>query len=372
MKVNFVDLGAQYNNIKNDVLKDIDQALTTGAFMGSENFEKKFAEYHGSKYCVGVGSGTDALLLSLLALGIGPGDAVIVPANTYIATAFAVSHTGADPVFVDVNPDTYTMDVKYIDDIVVDDIIGPRIKAIIPVHLYGQPAHMDGVIGFAEEMNWYIVEDCAQSIGAVYKGKKTGTFGTVGCYSFYPAKNLGGLGQGGAIITDDEEIAETVRELGNIGRARGSWFDYKYIGYNSRLDAINARFLERGLREIDNWNDNRRIAAYWYEKNLENVKEVVTPPSAEDGTYPVFHLYELKTESKEIRDDLKAFLTEKGVATSLHYPKPCHLQDMYTYEEVWLPISERLSDTLLSLPMHPNLKEVEVKYVCDCIKEFFG
>lgn len=367
MKVNFVNLGAQYEDIKQEVLKDVEEALTKGAFMGCEEFEKKFAEYHGLKYCVGVGSGTDALLLSLLALGIGPGDEVIVPANTYIATAFAVSHTGAIPVFVDPDPNTYTMSLYNL-----EKVITSKTKAIIPVHLYGYPADMKDIIAFALSYDLYVIEDCAQSIGAVYKGQKTGTFGHIGCYSFYPAKNLGGLGQGGAIVTDDNELAEIVRELGNVGRSRGSWFDYSYVGYNSRLDAINAKFLIRGLEKIDDWNGKRREAACWYSTQLKDVPNVRIPTMSNEGTYPVFHLYELKLEDKKTRDVLKDFLGKKEIAVSMHYPKPCHRQVVYENLHAHCPISDELADTLLSLPMHPNLTEEEVEYVCSSIKEFFN
>jgi dTDP-4-amino-4,6-dideoxygalactose transaminase len=371
MKINFVDLPGQYRDIKSFVMGDIEKAIDTGSFMGSEDFEQKFADYHGSKYCVGVGSGTDALWLSLLALGIGPGDRVIVPANTYIATAFAVSHTGAEPLFVDVNPKTYTMHIRYMDDIVIDDLIGPRVKAIIPVHLYGQPAHMYGIKEFADASNMHIIEDCAQSAGASFGFGKTGTIGTAGCYSFYPAKNLGGLGQGGAIITDDEGLAQTVRELGNVGRSTGSWFDYSHIGFNSRLDALNAKFLSHCLDHLDEWNARRVEAALYYQVGLEDLEEVVTPTLPTESSKPVFHVYALKCKDKETRDSLRGYLTEKGIPTGLHYPKPCHLQDMYFDEDNWLPISERLSDTLISLPMHPNLTPEEIKYICDHIKGFY-
>ena len=367
MKINFVDLPGQYRSIKQDVLQDVEKALDTGGFMGSEEFEEKFAAYHELKYCVGVGSGTDALLLSLLALGIGPGDEVIVPANTYIATAFAVSHTGAKPVFVDPDPYTYTMGIEGLQDAVTD-----RTAAIIPVHLYGYPADMHAVMAVADTYNLKVVEDCAQSAGAIFNNRNTGTFGDIGCYSFYPAKNLGGLGQGGAIVTNDEDRARVVRELGNVGRSSGSWFDYDHVGFNSRLDALNAKFLSHCLDKLDSWNDHRREAAYWYGQNLSSVEEVFTPASAYNGTYPVYHLYELRCEDKDTRDSLKGFLNDKGIPTGLHYPKPCHLQSMYLDSEAQCPISEKLSDTLLSLPMHPKLTEGEVKYVCDNIKEFFG
>lgn len=364
MKVNFVDLPAQYRFLKANVIQDFADTIFKGNFIGSEEFEKEFADYHDINHCVGVGSGTDALLLALLALGIGPGDEVIVPANTYIATAFAVSHTGATPVFVDPDPDTYVM--------ATDNLVGvltANTKAIIPVHLYGQPVNMPQIMLFADAYNLKVIEDCAQSAGADIDGNKTGTFGHAGCYSFYPAKNLGGMGQGGAVVTQIPEVAVAVRELGNVGRKDGSWFDYIHTGYNSRLDGVNARFLSRCLTELDIWNNFRRLAALSYEENLATVEEVTTPP---DVFAPVYHLYELKCADKVTRDNLKSFLSAREIGCSLHYPIPCHKQPVYEYLNASCPVSEELSDTLLSLPMHPNLKEEEIKFVCDSIKEFYN
>lgn len=367
MRVNLVDLPRQYKDIKELVIEDISDALDKGSFIGSESFEKKFAEYHGSSYCVGVGSGTDALWLSLLSLGIGSGDEVIVPANTYIATAFAVSHTGAKPVFIDPDPVTYTINGNSIENVITSNT-----KAIIPVHLYGYPADMSSVLSVANHYGLYVIEDCAQAAGAVYKGKKTGSFGDVGCYSFYPAKNLGGLGQGGAVITDNYELSETVRELGNVGRSRGSWFDYSYVGMNSRLDYINSKFLERCLVNLDSWNAKRSTASLWYGDGLREIDGLSLPVGAANGTNPVFHLYEVKLNDKETRDRLKLFLESMEISTGLHYPKPCHRQCMYKDYYYSCYISDNLSDTLISLPIHPSITNEEVNYVCYAIKEFFS
>jgi dTDP-4-amino-4,6-dideoxygalactose transaminase len=367
MKINFVDLEKQYENLDVTPLIDL---IKHGQFVGGkalEEFEDSFAKYCGTKYAVGVGSGTDALWLSLKALGIGVGDEVIVPANTYIATAFAVSHTGAKPVFVDPNPETYTIDAESI-----EDAITTKTRAIIPVHLYGYPADMDGIMGLAETYELFIVEDCAQSAGAIYKGKRTGSFDAVGCYSFYPTKNLGGLGQGGAVVTNEEFIADYVREMGNVGRSSGSWFDYSHVGFNSRLDTINAKFLSYGLATLDYWNNHRVKVANWYYQQLKDVANVKTPLMKTDEIKPVFHLYELKCEDKITRDLLKDFLNKNNISTSLHYPKPCHQQIMYKNFYSICPISDNLSDTLLSLPMHPTLLEEEVTFICDIIKEFFN
>jgi len=366
MKVNFVELSKQYANIKDDVLRDLDEIISTGAFLGSQEFEEKFAAFHGRNFCVGVGSGTDALWLSLVALGIGPGDEVLVPANTYIATAFAVSHAGATPVFVDPDPETYVMTT---DSLL--EALTPKTKAIVPVHLYGQPANMIELLHFAERHSIFVVEDCAQSAGASYMDKKTGAWGDVGCYSFYPTKNLGGLGQGGAVVTDNEDLAVAVRELGNVGRAEGSWFDYAHKGFNSRLDAVNSVFLSRCLDKLEDWNKARAFAATMYSDALVDV-DVITPPLPNAIMNPVYHLYELKCSSESIRDGLKDFLSEKEIGCGLHYPVPCHRQEVYSLEFRECPISDELSKTLLSLPMHPLLRPVDVEFVCRSIKEFFN
>jgi dTDP-4-amino-4,6-dideoxygalactose transaminase len=302
----------------------------------------------------------------LLALGIGPGDEVIVPANTYIATAFAVSHTGAKPVFVDPNPYTYVIDTDSLTNAITN-----KTKAIMPVHLYGQPVDMEEMMLFAKQHNLFVIEDCAQSAGASFLDKKTGAWGDVGCFSFYPTKNLGGIGQGGAIITDNEQIADTVRELGNVGRAKNSWFDYIHKGFNSRLDAINASFLSKCLTMLDQWNDIRINSAAEYEENLDGV-DIIKPPMPTETTSPVFHLYEIKCKDMEIRDNLKTYLTKQEIGTGLHYPVPCHRQPVYSDNIYNCPISNSLSDTLLSLPMHPMLTYKEIKYVCEKIKEFFN
>lgn len=365
MEVKFVDLGKQYAGLN---YQDLMRIIREGQFMGSTSFEERFANYHGKKFCVGVGSGTDALLLSLLALGIGPGDKVIVPANTYIATAFAVSHTGAEPVFCDVDPYGYTMTYETLSKIDLTDV-----KAIIPVHLYGQPVHMEDIADFVFDNGLMVIEDCAQAAGAEVFGKKVGAHGIAGCFSFYPTKNLGGLAQGGAVITDDVEIATTVRELGNVGRTEGDWFSYSHVGYNSRLDAINAKFMEINLRYLDMWNNKRIAAAKQYEEELADLDEVMTPAGpVKDVVKPVYHLYELKLDSKRTRTWLKKYLEKNGIQTGLHYPVPCHQQPMYKGLKSDCPVAEDLSNTLLSLPMHPQITSEEVSYVCKHIKEWFA
>lgn len=366
MEVKLVDLGKQYAGRN---YMDLMSVIRTGQFIGSGDFEERFANYHGSKYCVGVGSGTDALILSLLALGIGQGDKVIVPANTFIASAFAVSHVGAEPVFCDVDPHGYIITAQTLSKIEMTD----DIKAIMPVHLYGLPCNMKEIIPFAEEHGLRVIEDCAQATGAEVFGKKVGTYGDVGCFSFYPTKNLGGLGQGGAIITDSENISTMIRELGNVGRFTGEHDRYKYIGYNSRLDAINAKFMEINLRFLDQWNDKRIESAMQYERELEELPDAFTAaPPIKGVVKPVYHLYELKLDCKRTRTWLMKHLNKKGIQARPHNSIPCHKQDMYKYLKAKCPNTEHLADTLLSLPMHPFLTEEEVTYVCDTIKEWFA
>jgi dTDP-4-amino-4,6-dideoxygalactose transaminase len=367
MKVNFLDLKKQYAYIMPTILDSIATVFNTSSYVGGkllEQFEKEFAEFHKVKYCVGVGSGTDALWLTLLSYGIGKGDEVIVPANTYIATAFAVSHTGAKVVFVDADPFTYNMDINQLPGLITD-----KTKAIIPVHLYGNPCDVDRIKAIVGSRGIKIIEDCAQSCGARLRSALTGSLGDVGCFSFYPAKNLGGLGQGGAVITDDAAVVKMVRELGNVGRAEGSWFDYDYVGFNSRLDTINAAFLSAGLKELPKWNFRRNQVASAYNSNLRRWDYFKVPHETDDDLH-IYHLYELKCNNKKDRDGLKEFLAQNEIGTGLHYPIPCHLQKPYVGHGRF-PVAENLANTLISLPMHPNLNEEEILYVATKVIEFF-
>ena len=363
MNVKQVDLQKQYGGNNYMFLQNL---IKSGSFVGCGGFEKKFAEYHGVKHCIGVGSGTDALWLSLLSLGIGPGDEVIVPANTFIATPFAVSHVGATPVFCDVNPWGYVMTAMDVEAVLTD-----KTKAVMPVHMYGQPVHVDSLKG----LGLHIIEDCAQAAGAEILGQKVGTHGDTGCFSFYPTKNLGGLGQGGAVITNDDKVAKTIRELGNVGRSEGSWDDYSWVGFNSRLDTLNAQFLEVNLRYLDQWNNKRIAIANQYEEELSPLEEVFTPPAPVgqgETVKPVYHLYEIKLDSKRIRTYLMKHLNKNGIEARLHNSVPCHKQPMYKGLKARCPNVDELAKTLLSLPMHPYLTQEEVTYVCDTIKAWFA
>ena len=324
-------------------------------------FEAAFAEYCSSKYCVGVGNGLDALMLALKALGIKAGDEVIVPSNTYIATALAVTYTGATPVFVE--PDIRTYDI---DPAKIEEKITSRTRAIMPVHLYGMPCDMDPITEIAKKHGLFIVEDCAQAHGAEYKGRRIGSFGDAAGFSFYPGKNLGALGDAGAAVTNNKELADKIRALGNYGS------DYKYHhiyqGNNSRLDEMQAAFLAAKLPHLDRMNAERRRIADIYLKGIKNPDIIL--PFIPDNVVPVWHIFAVRTER---RDELAAYLEEKGIHTNKHYPIPMHLQLCYedlNIKEGELPIAETISRTELSLPRFYGMTDEMVDYVIDAINAF--
>lgn len=324
-------------------------------------FEKAFAEFCHCDYCIGVGNGLDALMLVLRALEIGTGDEVIVPSNTYIATALAVTYVGATPVLVEPDIRTYNIDPAKI-----EKAITPKTKAIMPVHLYGQPCDMDPIMALAKKHNLYVIEDCAQAHGATYKGKIIGSFGNAAGFSFYPGKNLGALGDAGAVTTNDEAIAKKVRALGNYGS------DYKYHhiykGVNSRLDELQAAFLAAKLPIMDKVNNNRRETAARFMAGIKN--PLVELPYVPEYANPVWHIFALRCKE---RDRLAAFLTEKGLGINKHYPIAIHLQDCYKdlgLKAGDLPIAERIATTQLSLPMYYGMTNEEIQYVIDCVNAF--
>lgn len=326
-----------------------------------ETFEKAFAEYCGIEYCIGVGNGLDALVLSLKALDIGEGDEVIVPSNTYIATALAVTYSGALPVFVE--PDIRTFNI---DPAKIQNKITKKTKAIMPVHLYGQACDMDQILSIANSYNLKIIEDCAQAHGAKYKKKNVGTFGDIAGFSFYPGKNLGALGDAGAVITSKKELADKVRALRNYGS------DYKYHhiykGSNSRLDELQAAFLNVKLPHLERMNMERKRIARIYSEKIKN-SQIITPCVASDCD-PVWHIYGIRCNA---RDELEKWLNRKGIGTNKHYPVPMHLQDCYkdlNIKRGALPIAEEISFTELSLPMYYGLTDEEVYYVIDALNEF--
>ena len=364
MKIPFVTFLPMEKELSNELRGAFDRVFTRSWYIEGvedEAFEKAFAEYCGTKYCVGVGNGLDALMLALKALGIGEGDEVIVPSNTYIATALAVTYVGATPVFVE--PDISTFNIN--PELIVA-AISKKTKAIMPVHLYGQACDMDPIMDVAKKYGLYVVEDCAQAHGATYKGRKVGTFGDVAGFSFYPGKNLGALGDAGAAITNNEELANKIRTLGNYGS------DYKYHhifkGNNSRLDELQAAFLAAKLPHLDRMNTERRRIAKMYTEGIENVK--ITTPYVLPDCVPVWHIYGIRCTE---RNALEKHLNSKGIGTNKHYPIPMHLQECYkdlNIPQGSLPIAEEISNTELSIPMYYGMTDDEIRYVIDAINEF--
>jgi dTDP-4-amino-4,6-dideoxygalactose transaminase len=327
-----------------------------------EAFEEAFARYCGAKHCVALNSGTSALHLALLACGIGPGDEVITVPFTFIATCEAISYVGAKPVFVDVDPQTALMDVLQ-----VEKAITKRTKAILPVHLYGQSVDMKPLLAIAKRHRLAVIEDAAQAHGATYRGKKVGALGDVGCFSFYPTKNLGAYGEGGAVVTNDVGIARQIRMLRHHGQAQKDRHDR--IGYNYRMEAVQAAILRVKLAYLDRWNHLRRRWATLYRKELKGVP-VTLLKEAEYGQM-VYHLFPLFTSH---RDRLKRFLARKGISTGIHYPIPVYLQRAYSflgYQRGTFPVAEDLARHTLSLPIYPKLTEAKVRTVCSQIKAFF-
>lgn len=369
MKVPFLDLSRQYHQIKKDINIALRETIERGDFiLGKEvvAFEKKLANYCNRKFAVGVNSGTDALFLGLLSLGIGRGDEVIAPAFTYIATALAVTFTGARPVFVDVNENTYNIDVNKI-----EKAITKKTKAIIPVHLYGQSADMGPILDLAKKYNLKMIEDAAQAHGAKYKISKTqwqitGSIGDIGCFSFYPTKNLGAFGDGGMIVTDDESVYKKLLMLRDYGRQ--SRDEHITVGYNSRLDTIQAAILRIKLRYLNRWNAMRRKNAKIYTSKLKDIEGVIVPCEANYARH-VYHVYAIRVAN---RDTVIKELRKKGIAALIHYSKPLHLQKVYEnlgYREGDFPIAEKIAQEVISLPMYPHLKEPQIKFIADTLRQ---
>jgi dTDP-4-amino-4,6-dideoxygalactose transaminase len=350
--------------------------MENGAFIGGpqvSGFEAEFAAFCDSKYCVGVNSGTDALRFALLAAGVGPGDEVVTVPHTFIATTEAISQVGAKPVFVDIDPKTYNMDPNNLEDYLRKRLSGgssglkPRPKAVIPVHIYGQPADMDSILEIARKKNLVVIEDACQAHGALYKGKKAGSLGLTGCFSFYPGKNLGAYGEGGAVVTQREDIADKIRMIRDHGQAKKYYHDLE--GYNGRLDAIQAGVLRIKLRKLQGWNEARRQNAKRYDELLSRIPGVTIPAQA-NGVASVYHLYVIMADD---RDGLQKYLGDKGIGTGLHYPVPLHLQKAYSdqgYKKGDFPVTEDVANRLLSLPMFPELTKEQIEYVAECIRQF--
>ena len=368
MKVSFIDLNAQYRQIKKDINLSFNNLFKKSDFIlgnAVREFEKEFAQYCGVKYAIGLNSGTDALFLGLLGLGIKEKDEVIVPAFTYIATALAVSMCGARPVFVDVDEETYNIDPSRI-----ETAITKRTKAIIPVHLYGQSADIQPIIKIAKKYNLKIVEDVAQAHGAKWKdkndkSKKLGSIGDIGCFSFYPTKNLGAFGDGGMVVTKNSEVYNRLILLRDYGRK--DRYEHIIKGYNSRLDSIQAIILRAKLKHLDRWNKSRQKNAQIYNEQLSNCKEVIIPKVSNYSTH-VYHIYGVRVKNRDlIYDKLRA----RGIGALIHYPIPLHLQKAYKelkYKRGDFPVAERIASQIISLPMHPYLKKEQIKIVTDKLK----
>ena len=364
MKVDFINLGSQYKEVKKEVDASLKRVLERGDYIlgeGERKFTAEFAQYCKAKYALGVNSGTDALYLAVSALEIGPGDEVILPTFTFIATALCISYTGATPVFVDIENETYNIDPKKL-----EAAITPKTKAIIPVHIYGQSANMDEILAIAKKHNLKVIEDAAQAHGATYKNKKIGSIGDVACFSFYPTKGLGGCGDGGMITTNDEKVFKAAKMLHDYGRT--GRYEHKIKGYNSRLDTVQAVVLSAKLKKLDKWNKMRAKSAEHYFKLLKNVDGVVLPQVKKDRTH-VFQTFAVRLKN---RNKICEEMQKKGVGVLIHYPIPVHLQEAYkelNHKRGDFPVAEKLSDEILSLPMSPHLTKKEIEYVCKTLKE---
>lgn len=363
-QIPLVDLKAQYQSIKVEIDEAIQCALEKSQFIMGEHvkrFEEEFASFCGVKHGIATSSGTTAIHLALIASGIGPGDEVILPSHTFIATAEPVCHCGAVPVFVDADPDTYNMDAM-----TLETAITPRTKAVIPVHLYGQCAEMGAILEVAKDHKLKVIEDCAQAHGARYKAWVAGTMGDFGCFSFFPGKNLGAYGDAGMVVTNNEEDAERLRLLVNHGRTLK--YEHEIVGYNYRMDALQAAILSVKLKHLAKWTDARRRIAHIYNLLLENLP-LATPY---EEYWHVYHLYVIQCDE---RDKLAKHLKDAGIATGIHYPIPLHLQpcfrDLPGINEYRLPVTEKLASSILSLPIYPELTKDDQDYIAESIKRFF-
>ncbi|MCA6436338.1 MAG: DegT/DnrJ/EryC1/StrS family aminotransferase [Bacteroidetes bacterium] len=365
-KINCLDLKGQHEQIKKEIFDAFERVYEKTAFSGGpfvEEFEKHFCNYIGANYAVGVSNGTIALHMAMLALNIGVGDEVIVPANTFIATAWGVSHANATPVFVDCDKDTWQLDVSKI-----EAAITPKTKAIIGVHLYGQPFDVDAVLALCKKHNLYLIEDAAQAQGARYNGKTVGVFGEMACYSFYPGKNLGACGEAGGLTTNNEKYFKHLQSLRNHGSVVRYYHDE--IGYNYRMGGLEGASLTVKLKYLENWNNRRREIAFRYQKEIVNPKiKMQSKPSYSDGIY---HLFVVTTENK---DAFVKHLVDNSINAAYHYPVPCHLQKAYQHLKYKLgdfPNSEYLASHCVSLPMYAELTDEQVNHVITIINQYNG
>jgi dTDP-4-amino-4,6-dideoxygalactose transaminase len=367
MNIPLVDLKAQYDSIKPEIDAAMAQVIAKTAFIGgpfAQEFEKAFAAFCGVKHCIGVGNGTDAIFIALKALGVGVGDEVITVANSFIATSEAITMTGARVVFVDINPKTYNIDVAK-----TEAKVTPRTKAIVPVHLYGQPADMDPLLDIARRHNLKIVEDCAQAHGAEYKGRRIGSIGDMACFSFYPGKNLGAYGDAGAMVTNNDDLAVEARMFANHGRI--DKYNHEQEGVNSRLDGLQGAVLNVKLKHLNEWTEKRRRNAYLFNEHLKNLP--LATPVEIGNVKAVYHLYVVRMEA-ELRQGLQDHLKKNGIATGIHYPIALPYLKAYDYLGCGpgdFPEALRASQEIVSLPMYPELSEQQIKYIWEKINEFF-
>ena len=371
-KITPVDLTRQYQVISEEATKTVIEILNSGRYIGGAavtNFEQEFADYLGVAQCVGCNSGTDALYMALRVLNIGQGDEVITTPFTFIATAEVITRVGATPVFVDIEADTFNFDLEQ-----VSAAITPKTKAIIPVHLFGQPVDMQRLMAIAQAHNLYVIEDCAQATGAEWNGQKVGSIGHIGCFSFFPTKNLGGCGDGGALVTKDEAIASQVKMLREHGLK--TRYRHELTGLNSRLDSIQAALLTIKLRYLDSWNLQRQQAAAYYQKLLQPISALKLPQALPGGE-SVWNQYTIQvkdnqSEQEPLRDRVRQKLEHKGVIAMVYYPLPLHLQPVYHnlgYQKGQLPVSEQAADEVMSLPMFPGISGEEQEQVAYSLKD---
>jgi dTDP-4-amino-4,6-dideoxygalactose transaminase len=364
MKVPFLDLKSHHAPMLEEINGAIREVIESTAFAGGPfvtKFEEDFAAFCDSRHAVGVASGTDALWFALLAMRVGSGDEVITVPNSFMATAEAITYSGAKPVFVDVNERTYTMNPDRL-----EEALTPRTKAIIPVHLFGQPADMDPILKFARKHGLFVVEDAAQAHGAVYKGRKVGTLGDAACFSFYPGKNLGAFGEAGAVVTNSDELQERIRILRDHGQIRKYY--HSVVGWNGRMDGIQGAVLQIKLRYLDKGNKLRRSHAAHYDAAFREVEEIVIPFCPTNLT-PVYHIYAIRVQN---RDEVMHSLADKGIGSGVHYPVPIHLQEAYKslgHGPESFPIVEKCAAEFVSLPMFPELTSEQLDYVVQGVKE---
>ncbi|MGA7828358.1 MAG: DegT/DnrJ/EryC1/StrS family aminotransferase [Geobacteraceae bacterium] len=366
-KVPFLDLQTQYRRIRNEITQAIQNVLDDSAYISGpyvENFEKEFAYFCSSPQAIGTSNGTSALWMSLLSLGVQPGDEVITTPNTFIATAEAISYSGAKPVFVDVSELNYTMD-----PVLLEKAITPKTKAVIPVHLFGQPADMDPIMEIARKHDLAVIEDACQAHGAEYRGRSAGTIGDLGCFSFYPGKNLGAYGEAGAVITGNHTLAEKIRQLRDHGQTRKYY--HSVVGWNGRMDGIQGAVLSVKLKYLAKWNEARRKNAALYHRLLQDLDGIILPLEMDYAKH-VYHIYAVRVKN---RDALAAKLANSGINCMIHYPIPVHLQEAYHHlglKKGSFPVSEKCMEEFLSLPMYPELTEEQIEYVAQELRNIFS